>query len=354
MLNKTMDFKQQLKKLAEKVDANKAFITNEEGTKNAFVMPFLQILGFDVFDHNDVTAEFVADVPMKKGEKVDYALKKGGKPIILVECKKCVERLDKHGTQLSRYFTFSEARFGILTNGIKYWFFTDVDKSNVMDGYPFFQFDITDHTEVEADFVERFSKTTFDPKAIQNAVSEMVYSREIRTLLHGDLKNPSRDFVKYVADKTFLEKQRGRVTDKVMNLYTDLLHKNIPTLIDELIAERLLPKTPQAPDEVDEYGPKIVTTEEELEAYFIVKAICRQKVAANRIVFRDAQSYFAILLDNNRLKTICRLYLNTSKKYFALIDADKKEIKHEILSVDEIFGFSEQLLLAVGQFEKVK
>lgn len=349
-----MDFKQQLKKLAEKVEANKSFIINEEGTKNAFVMPFIQILGFDVFDHNDVMAEFVADVPMKKGEKVDYALKKGGKPIILVECKKCVERLDKHGTQLSRYFTFSEARFGILTNGIKYWFFTDVDKSNVMDGYPFFQFDITDHTEIEAEFVERFSKNTFDPKVIQNAVSEMVYSREIRTLLHGDLKNPSRDFVKYVADKTFLEKQRGRVTDKVMNLYTDLLRKNIPTLIDELIAERLLPKTPQAPDEIDEYGSKIVTTEEELEAYFIVKAICRQKVVASRIVFRDAQAYFAILLDNNRLKTICRVYLNTSKKYFALMDADKKEVKHEILSVDEIFGFSEQLLAAVSHFEKGK
>lgn len=348
-----MDFKQQLKKLAEKIEVDKAFIVNEEGTKTAFVMPFLQILGFNVFDHNDVAAEFVADVPMKKGEKVDYALKKGGKPIILVECKKCVERLDKHGIQLSRYFTFSDARFGMLTNGIKYWFFTDIDKSNVMDGHPFFQFDITDHTEVEAQFVQSFSKEIFDLKLIQSAVSEMVYSREIRTLLHNELKNSSRDFIKYVADKTFLEKQRGRVTDKVMTVYAELLRKNIPIIIDELIAERLLPKTPQSPDE-DEFTSKIVTTEEELEAFFIVKAICRQKIDANRIAFRDAQAYFAIMIDNNRLKTICRIYLNASKKYFALMGVDKKEIKYEISSIDDIFGFSDQLLSAVSQYEKIK
>ncbi len=347
-----MTFKEQLKKLAEKVDATRSQIATEEGTKNAFIMPFIQMLGFDVFDHNEVTPEFAADAGMRRSEKVDYALLKNGKPILLIECKKCTEKLDKHGTQLIRYFTFSAAKFGVLTNGIKFWFFTDLDKTNIMDTYPFFQFDITDFKESDADFIERFRKDLYHQNAILEAVTEMVYSREIRNLLHDELKNPSKDFIKYIADKTYLEKQRGRVTNSIMTQYSELTRKNLPTLLDELMAERLIPKSTQPPEEVEDDGSKITTTDEEIEAYFIVKAICRQKVAAERIAFRDAQSYFAILLDDNRLKTICRIYLNSSKKYLGLFGADKKEVKHEIKSVDDIFGYSEQLCIMVSGFDK--
>jgi len=346
-----MEFKDQLKQLAEKIEATKEQISTEEGTKNSFIMPLIQYLGFDVFNNAEVVPEFTADVMMKKGEKVDYALQIGGKPVILIECKKWKERLDKHGTQLTRYFTFSVAKFGILTNGIKFWFFTDMDKANIMDNSPFFTFDICDHTEEEAEFVRQFSKGVYDQKAILEKVNEMVLSREIRTLLYSELKNTSRDFIKYVAEKTYLEKQRGRVTDKILSLYGELLRKNIPILLDEFFAERLIHKS-GANDEVEEEnGNKIVTTEEELEAYFIVKAICRQKVEASRIVFRDGQTYFAIILDNNRLKTICRVYLNASQKYLGVFDVNKKEVKYEIKSVDDIFGYSEQLFAVLKLYE---
>jgi predicted type IV restriction endonuclease len=119
---KPITFNEQLFQLAEKIETTKEQISTEEGTKNSFIMPFIQILGYDVFNHNEVMPEFIADAGMKKNEKVDYALLKGGKSIILIECKKWKEKLDKHGTQLTRYFTFSVAKFGILTNGIKFWF----------------------------------------------------------------------------------------------------------------------------------------------------------------------------------------------------------------------------------------
>ncbi len=69
----------------------------------------------------------------------------------------------------------------------------------------------------------------------------------------------------------------------------------------------------------------------------------RQKIKPNRIVFRDAQSYFAILLDDNNRKTICRLYLNGSKKYIGIFDEQKKEVKNEIACLDDIFNFTDLL-----------
>jgi predicted type IV restriction endonuclease len=280
-------------------------------------------------------------------------LQKNNKPTVLIECKKWREKLDKHGTQLTRYFTFSVAKFGILTNGIKYWFYTDLDKTNIMDNYPFFQFDITDHTEAEAEFVKLFSKDTYDQKQILELATEFVYSREIKVLLHNELKNPTKDFIKYIAEKTYLEKQRGRITDKVMVQYTELTRRNLPLLLDELVSERLIPKSKQIEEENNAFeDSKIVTTEEEIEAYFIVKAICRQKVESNRIAYRDAQSYFAILLDNNRLKTMCRVYLNASKKYLGIYDANKVEVKYEIQSVDDIFKFADKLFAVLMMHEK--
>jgi predicted type IV restriction endonuclease len=352
---KPITLNEQFAQLALKVETTKEQVSTEEGTKNSFIMPLIQLLGFDVFNNSEVVPEFIADAGMKKNEKVDYALQKNGKPIILIECKKWREKLDKHGTQLTRYFTFSVAKFGILTNGIKYWFFTDLDKTNIMDNYPFFCFDITDHTEADVEFVKMFSKDTYDQKKILELATELVYSREIRILLHSELKNPTKDFTKYIAEKTYLEKQRGRITDKVMFQYSELVRKNIPSVLDELISERLIPKGKQTEeDNCDFEDNKIITTEEELEAYFIVKAICRQKVEASRIVFRDAQTYFAILLDNNRLKTICRVYLNTSKKYLGIFDANKKEVKYDIQSVDDIFKFTEHLFSVLKIYERIK
>ena len=86
----------------------------------------------------------------------------------------------------------------------------------------------------------------------------------------------------------------------------------------------------------------------------IVKTILRQRIDANRITHRDAQSYFAILLDNNNRKTICRLYLNSSKKYFATLDEQKKEVRNEITSLDDIFKYSELLLKIVASYDKSK
>ena len=95
-----MDFKDQIKILGERVVKLKDQIATEEVTKNAFIMLFLQSLGYDIFNPVEVIPEYVTDIGTKKGEKIDYAIFKDGNPIILIECKHCNQNLNLHEGQL--------------------------------------------------------------------------------------------------------------------------------------------------------------------------------------------------------------------------------------------------------------
>ena len=137
-----MDFIDQLKTLSARMAKQIENITTEEATKNAFVMPFIQALGYDVFDPTEVVPEFTADVGSKKGEKVDYAILTNGKPTLLFECKCCASDLNEcHAAQLRRYFHVTSARIGVLTNGSVYRFYSDLEEKNIMDEKPFMEID---------------------------------------------------------------------------------------------------------------------------------------------------------------------------------------------------------------------
>jgi hypothetical protein len=121
-----MEFENQIQKLADRIEKNRDSVTTEEATKTSFILPLLNILGFDIFDPNIVIPEFTADIGRKKGEKVDYAIVINKKPIILIEAKNHTEKLDRHKSQLERYFTVTDSKFAILTNGIEYLFYSDL------------------------------------------------------------------------------------------------------------------------------------------------------------------------------------------------------------------------------------
>jgi len=158
-----MDFIDHLRDLSIRIQKQAAGIQTEEATKTAFVMPFIAALGYNVFDPTEVTPELVADVGTKKGEKVDYAVLKDGNPIILFECKWCGSDLDsENASQLYRYFSVTPARFGILTNGIVYRFYSDLENQNVMDAKPFLELDLLNIKEPLVEEVKKFSKSTFD------------------------------------------------------------------------------------------------------------------------------------------------------------------------------------------------
>ncbi|MDE0017409.1 MAG: type I restriction enzyme HsdR N-terminal domain-containing protein, partial [Candidatus Poribacteria bacterium] len=132
-----MDFIEGLTNLSSVIAKRKDIIETEEATKNAFVMPFINLLGYNVFDPTEVVPEFTADVGTKQGEKVDYAIFKDDEVIMLIECKKYGTDLsDAHTTQLYRYFSVVHARIAVLTDGVIYRFYTDLEESNIMDSKP--------------------------------------------------------------------------------------------------------------------------------------------------------------------------------------------------------------------------
>ncbi|HET7733623.1 MAG TPA: type I restriction endonuclease [Paludibacter sp.] len=354
-----MDFKDQIKILGDRVTKLKDQISTEEATKNAFIMPFLQSLGYDVFNPTEVVPEFISDIGLKKGEKIDYAIFMDGKPTILVECKHWSQNLSVHDGQLLRYFHVSKAKFGLLTNGINYRFYSDLVDANKMDEKPFLEFNIHEIKDNQVEELKKFHKSYFDADSIVNTASELKYTNELKQLLQQELNNPSPEFVKYFAKQVY----PSNISAKILELFTNLTKKSAQQYISDLITERLktaLNNEDEAAKEQDikielqnqEPENKVDTTEEELEGFMIVKTILRQKTDIKRITYRDAQSYFAILLDDNNRKTICRLYLNGNKKYFVVLDENKKEVKTEIQTLDDIFTFSDKLFEIVENYDK--
>lgn len=356
-----MDFKDEIKQIGERISKLKSQIQTEEATKNAFIMPFILALGYDVFNPLEVVPEFVADIGTKKGEKIDYAIFKDGNPAILIECKHWGQNLNLYDGQLLRYFHVSKAKFGVLTNGIEYRFYSDLDEPNKMDEKPFLSFRIDEIKDVQTEELKKFHKSYFDVESIVNTASDLKYTNELKSLLHKELSNPSAEFVKHLTKQVY----SGMITSKVMDSFTELTRRSINQYISEIYTDRLkqaLSKETEksnseqleelSDDPVISTAKGVETTEEELEAFMVIKSILRQKINVSRIYYRDAQSYFAILLDDNNRKTVCRLYFN-KKKSIGLFDTEKRETKYEIETIDDLFQYGDMLLETLGLYEFV-
>ncbi len=286
-----MDFIDQIRSIATRIMNTKDMIQTEEATKNAMVMPFIQALGYNVFDPLEVTPELIADVGTKKGEKVDYAILREGKPIILFECKKCGGDLNiNHASQLFRYFHVTEARFGILTNGIVYRFFTDLERPNKMDEKPFFEFNILTFREQDIEELKKFAKSTFDLERILTTANELKYIRAIQNVLSDWMAAPSEDFVRLASAEFLIGK---RFTPAVKDQFTQITKRAFHQLIGDRINERLkvamAPETNMAPQEPvipttpEQDTPQIFTSPEEIEGFHIIRAVLRDVVITQRI-----------------------------------------------------------------------
>lgn len=371
-----MDLIDRLRDIANRIPKQLEYIQTEEATKNALVMPFIGALGYDVFNPSEVTPELNADIGTKKGEKVDYAILKDQKPIILFECKHHAADLSKaHASQLYRYFSVTEARFGVLTNGILYWFYTDLEAPNKLDARPFFEFSLLDLRENQVEELKKFSKSAFDVTTILTTANELKYTREIRRIIAEQLTAPSDEFVKFFATQVYT----GRMTQAVRDQFALFTRQALKQFINDQINERLksalgsdvvsapaMPEMPAVvtPAPVATDGPPtsessggIVTTEEEREAFIIIRAILRGSVDVKRITLRDVQTYCGILLDDNNRRPICRLHFNGTQKFIGFLDGPRltpkdsaKEERVPIQSLDDIYGFSDRLKAILGKY----
>lgn len=230
-----MDLVDRLRDLSVKIQHQKDNVHTEEATKLAFVIPFLQALGYDVTNPNEIVPEYSADFGTKRGEKVDFAVMHDGKPAILIECKACNHPLDPtHLSQLFRYFTTTEVHIAILTNGICYQFFSDLESANVMDSRPFLEFNMLDIQESLILDLERMTKSNFHLEGILTAASDLKYTREVKLFLAEQLVEPSPDFVKLLATKF----HSGIKTQNVLNKFTSITKKAFNQFLHDFISKR--------------------------------------------------------------------------------------------------------------------
>ena len=221
-----MDFIEQIKALATRSQNHIDQIVTEEGTKHALVLPFLTALGYDTFNPIELVPEHPADIGIKKGEKVDYAICQDGAPVIIIECKSAKSTLDSADiSQLFRYFTATDAKFGILTNGTSYWFYTDLLAPNKMDVEPFLKFELFDFTPRDVKNLRLFSKDSFDLSETLQAVSDIRYRADIKGFLSNQINRPDDDFVRYVRDRVCPKSETRPDQDQFTRLLQECLQE---------------------------------------------------------------------------------------------------------------------------------
>lgn len=312
-----MDLTEKLRELSARIPQQLEHIETEEATKNALIMPFISALGYDVFNPLEVLPEFTADVGIKKGEKVDYAIKKDQQIIMLMECKWYKNSLaQEHASQLYRYFSTTEARIGILSNGIVYQFFSDIDESNKMDSKPFFEFDILNFQTHHVKILNNFTKGNFSVETIAIIARNLKYTGAVRKILEAELESPSENFVKFFASQIYSNK----ITKNVINQFTNIVKESGKQFITEEIKKRLgidkenddveEEKNPEDKDDIK------LPTQDEIDGFNIVRGILNQVIDLNKVTMNKNKGYCGIIFD--RKYSICQLYFNSSQKNIIL------------------------------------
>lgn len=353
-----MDFSEKIRDLATRSRHASKHALTEEATKTAVVLPMIQAMGFDVFNLEEVTPEYIADVGIKKGEKIDFAIKIESKIAVLIEVKPISMSLGgAQYSQLYRYFGVAGARLAVLTNGREIWFFSDIDEKNKMDKRPFFIFDLQSYDEHQVLELARFQKENFAIESILEAASNLKFVKSAAAFLKKQLHSPDDDFVRYVGRQIY----EGTLTKAVI----EQLRPAIQSSLDEVIRNRLQDKLnvtfgqEAAPQDVpvdkstvgEAEASDVDTTQDEIFAFLVVKAIASKIIAAERVTMRDAKSYCSIFVDDNNRKPVCRLYFNgKTTKSVGFFDETKAETKVQIINTSDIYKHSKLIEKAVGLY----
>ena len=347
------EFKNSFIQLRNRAEAAKEHIQSEEATKTSIIMPFFRNLGYDVFNPQEFLPEFTADVGLKKGEKVDYAIMKNGNPVILIEAKPYDISLEQHESQLIRYFTQTTAKFAILTNGVLYRFFTDLEDPNKMDERPFFEFNLLKFSDSDLAELKKFKKESFNVSLVIDTAEELKYKNLIKDLLNEQLNQVDDKFLNYVLNEVYQNKRKTQpILDKfrpwVQQAFYDLINERIYERLQEAAAKEKTAK--QSVPDIDEVNHTaeiipIVVTEEELGAFYTISSILKDTLPMNRLAHRKNHSYFNILVDDKRNNWLARIHTTKMKKSVEINGSGMFDFSE----LDDLFSYK---ALFIGASEK--
>lgn len=363
----------QILALSARVKSATSECLNEANTKTSLILPFLQAMGYDVFDHTEVAQEYTAEWGIKKGEKVDIAILLDGAPVILIECKPLGDPLDINKcSQLFRYFSTLPARIGILTNGQRYLFFSDLEKENVMDNKAFLEIDLLNFNERVLPELQKLTKGAWDLDAALSAAESLKYTRAVKLLVAQDVAEPSDEIVRHYAAQCY----DGKLMARVIEMFRPIVKRAFAEHVSDQITKRLesvriAAEVPAQSEAQAEESPcrcasedGIVTHNTEEWALIIVRTLLRGVVDPARVVMRDQKSYCGILLDDNNRKPICRLFnfdhyetgmanIGHNAHIVIMTKSNAEGERFDLQFVDDIHPLAEKLVEAVKRHEGV-
>ena len=325
-------FKNRLKLHSDHVKSVGIHCTTEETTKQALILPFLDILGFSPYDPQKVKAEYGADFPgVKANERVDYALFCQGIPVMFIEAKAYKEKIDNHCPQLSRYFNSTpEVTISAITNGVEWRFFTDLKEKNIMDPTPFLKIRMDEVTDSDAEQLFRFRHDKFKPEALRTLAEESVYLSAFTKTISSSLREVDQEFVRYVASRSSVERQLNqRFLESITPLVKQAVELSVSAMVvsglsgksstesvhDEINDDNTHEASDAQADIVDPDNPNIVTTYNERQLFEKIASIIG---AEHDIQYKDTASYFGVLYQGKTNRWIVRYYDKKSKSSIQL------------------------------------
>jgi len=351
-----MDLIDHLQTLAARADQTGDSLTNEEATKMALIAPFIQALGYDIFNPTEVKPEFSADLPgIKQGERVDYAVLENGQPKILIEAKPYRTDLKSaEKGQLSRYFHATHARIGILSNGRQFQFFTDLDRQNLMDDRPFAEIDLSDLKSAPLEQIKQLSKSMFDLETLLSTAERLKYLRGVKEEIRAELTDPSDWFVREMARRVHTaERVSGQLLEKFKPVVIDAIKAVINDRINDRLSSAMQAEkeatATEAPEDIPaelESGDGTEFSEEEREGLYVVRAICASEIDPERLREKDTKNYCNILLDGHAWKSILRMHFNGPNKRLEICD-DTEPKMLQLEKVSDIYQHSDRIRTAL-------
>lgn len=293
--------KEKLNCLSLKIDTIKDKIKSEEATKQSLVLPLLNILGYDIFNPEEVMPEVPCDIS-GKGDKIDYVISIKGKHEMLIECKECHQNLNNHVKQLKKYFVASDARFAILTNGIEYLFFSDLEKPNIMDEKPFRSLDMRNLSNDDVSFLAGFRKGFFNSNYMVSLSQDMVLQESIMDNLRNEFLWPSKGFVRLLTSDLY----DGKLYDSIYLKFSKIIRASIKLLVTEdlFVSDEEVIK-----EILDENNVQLYTIEEQKINSIVKEWLKNHETTAYHIRTRKLSNGYISFDFNSRWWPICRIKL---------------------------------------------
>lgn len=347
-------FAERIRQHAEHVKNVGMHCTTEETTKQALILPLMDILGFSPFDPMKVKAEYSADFPgAKASERVDYALFCHAVSVMFIEAKAHGEKLTNHCPQLARYFNATpEVSIAAITNGREWRFFTDLVNKNVMDAEPFLVVDFENLDEALISRLYRFRHDEFQPDALRTLAEESVYLNAFKVVIKASVLECDADFVRYVANKSTVQRT---LTAKFLETITPIVKQAVAQSMSEMVVNSLSapPPAPTVPvpdeaqadpraDQVDPANPRIVTTYAERRLLEIVLDTLGDHA---EIVGKDTESYFTVLYQGKVNRWLVRYYADGKSPRIQVSVPITDERRREISRAGLQIGSGDSILL---------